>query len=369
MAIGYLGIPGSGKSHTLVEKVIIPELKAGKRVYTNIPLNTGNMTRIHKLTTAQINNLFMYPDETDETGKVHQPLAKLMIPSEDPNVNVLIKSCVVHDEVQTSLPFDERRSNPELKRLRDFVSHHRHYDIEWHWATQSEHLVDVTLRRLSDTAYLFKNLKHTTRGKLAKYGAYRMRLYMMTDGEVDKEMITEEVVDINPQTFMCYKSFVGNDVAGKFKAPMPRFLRNGLIIAGVMMFVIIPWSVYKTISWYNKLTTKKGHQTSQKKGIENHALAVDSAYHHPIGPSRIPGIEYDGYWYLQRPGGESIFILLKNGSPVYECRDPLFSFASTSCGDKPVYRVGRSSLPNGLGASGPSGAVVSGVGTSGGIGQ
>jgi len=368
MAIGYLGIPGSGKSHTLVEKVVIPELLAGKRVYTNIPLNTGNMARIHKMTAAQINNLFMYPDETDETGKVIQPLSKLMIPSEDPAVNVLIKSVVVHDEVQTSLPFDERRSNPDLKRLRDYVSHHRHYDIEWHWATQSEHLVDVTLRRLSDTAYLFKNLKHTTRGKFAKYGAYRMRLYMMSDGEVDKEMITEEVCDINPQTFMCYKSFVGNDVAGKFKAPMPRFMRNGLIIAGVMTFIILPWSAYKTISWYNQLTSKKRNQSAKgKESVINANIntAIDS---NSIGPNRISPIEFDGYWYQQR-AGEPVYLLLRGGVAVYECRDPLFSFASTGCGNQPVTRVARASVPHGLGDGGTPGSIVSGVGASGGSGQ
>jgi len=369
MAIAYIGIPGAGKSHDLVERVIIPELQAGKKVFTNIPLNTGNLTRIHKLTSKQINNLYMYPDETDETGKVHQPLAKLLIPSEDPTVNLLIGAVLVHDEVQTSLPFDERRSNPELKRLRDFVSHHRHYDVEWHWATQSEHLVDVTLRRLSDTAYLFKNLKHTTRGKYSKYGAYRKRLYMMTDGEVDKEMITEDVVDVKPHTFMCYKSFVGNDVAGKFKAPMPRFLRNGLIIAGVLGFIIFPFTVYKTIKWYKQITSRSSTKTTEKKEIENHASVVDSADHHQIGASRNTGaIEFDGYFYRNDYLGPC-YLLLLNGATVYECRDPLFSFSSTSCGNQSLARVARSGVSDGLGASRSPVIDVSRVGSPGGLGQ
>jgi zona occludens toxin len=40
MAIqAYTGLPGSGKSYGVVENVILPALKAGRRVETNIPLN------------------------------------------------------------------------------------------------------------------------------------------------------------------------------------------------------------------------------------------------------------------------------------------------------------------------------------------
>lgn len=366
MAIGYVGIPGSGKSHTLVESVIIPSLKEGKKVFTNIPLNTGNICRIHKITGEQINRLTVIPDETDETGKVQQPMMKLFVPSENPEQNVLIGSVVVQDEAQTSLPFDERRSNPDLKRLRDYVSHHRHYDVEWHWATQSEHLVDVTLRRLTDTVYLFKNLKHTTRGKMAKYGAYRQRLYMMTDGEVDKEMITEDIVDVKPQTFMCYKSFVGNEVAGKFKAPMPRFLRNGLIIAGILTGVVLPFTVYKTVSWYKQITRKPG-ETAQKRGAEQNEKSTGSNVA-MVNISAKPKIEYDGYFSTYR-NGQIAHLLLRNGQTVYECADPLFSFETPICGNDSLQRVARTSVPNGLGASGSSAGGLSGVATERGVGQ
>lgn len=35
----YVGLPGSGKSYSVVENVIVPALKSGRRVWTNIPLN------------------------------------------------------------------------------------------------------------------------------------------------------------------------------------------------------------------------------------------------------------------------------------------------------------------------------------------
>lgn len=36
---GYTGLPGSGKSYSVVEHVILPALKNGRRIFSNIPLN------------------------------------------------------------------------------------------------------------------------------------------------------------------------------------------------------------------------------------------------------------------------------------------------------------------------------------------
>jgi len=356
VAIGYVGIPGSGKSHDLVQEVIIPALQAGKTVYTNIPLNTGNMMRIHHLTTAQINGLNQYPDETDETGRLKQTLSDLYIPSEDKEINKLQKCVIVHDEVQGSLPLDERRSNPDLKRIRNYIEHHRHYDVELHWASQSEHLVDVTLRRLTDTIYLYKNLKHNSIGKLSKHGRYRRRLYMMSDGEVDKEMITESIVDINPHTFMCYKSFVGNDTAGKFKAPMPRFLRNGIIIASLLAGVVLPMTVYKTYSWYKKITTKQG-AANVAKDIENDtpskaATIIGAITGENIEREKRKTIEYDSFYYDDSDGS---YILCQRGIPVARCRNPgLDGIGKENCGAFDVERVEDSRLLDGPTTVGPS---------------
>ncbi len=42
--VAYVGRPGSGKSYGVVENVIIPCLKSGRTVVTNIPLKTGYLT-------------------------------------------------------------------------------------------------------------------------------------------------------------------------------------------------------------------------------------------------------------------------------------------------------------------------------------
>lgn len=43
--IAYVGLPGSGKSYDVVENQILPALKAGRRVVTNIPLNRDEIRK------------------------------------------------------------------------------------------------------------------------------------------------------------------------------------------------------------------------------------------------------------------------------------------------------------------------------------
>jgi zona occludens toxin len=42
--VGYSGLPGSGKSYGVVENVVLPALKKGRHIITNIPLKTGRLS-------------------------------------------------------------------------------------------------------------------------------------------------------------------------------------------------------------------------------------------------------------------------------------------------------------------------------------
>ena len=42
--VGYSGLPGSGKSYGVVENVVIPALKNGRHIITNIPLKIGRLS-------------------------------------------------------------------------------------------------------------------------------------------------------------------------------------------------------------------------------------------------------------------------------------------------------------------------------------
>ncbi|MCU7813401.1 MAG: hypothetical protein KZQ77_19520, partial [Candidatus Thiodiazotropha sp. (ex Notomyrtea botanica)] len=42
--VTYVGLPGSGKSYSVVEHVILPALKNNRTVCTNIPLNKEQLS-------------------------------------------------------------------------------------------------------------------------------------------------------------------------------------------------------------------------------------------------------------------------------------------------------------------------------------
>ena len=42
--VAYVGRPGSGKSYGVVENVVIPALKDGRKIITNIPLRRGYLS-------------------------------------------------------------------------------------------------------------------------------------------------------------------------------------------------------------------------------------------------------------------------------------------------------------------------------------
>lgn len=43
--VAYTGLPGAGKSYGVVENVILPSLRKGRTVYTNIPMNYDELQK------------------------------------------------------------------------------------------------------------------------------------------------------------------------------------------------------------------------------------------------------------------------------------------------------------------------------------
>lgn len=262
-----LGMPGSGKSLDLVSRVIIPHLRLGRNVVTNIPLNVSYLFQIHGLPTDSITKLRVIPDINNEEGQLYQPISELYIPSEDNAINTLKNTTVVHDEIQTSFGFDDRRSSPHMRRFREFLSHHRHYGTDIYWASQDISLVDITLRRLTGLAYVFQNLKHKKRFSLTKnYGFYRRRMFMVAEGFIETKDVLEDVtLPIDPKIFACYTSFSGSGVAAKI--PMPLYLRYSLYVLGAIALALplILWRMYVS---YSPMLVKKDPVSHSKPSFK-----------------------------------------------------------------------------------------------------
>lgn len=346
MAEGIVGLPGGGKSYDVVSRVIIPDLKMGKTVFTNIPLHPGNIQKIFGIELSQIKNLHIIPDIHNEQGNLIQPICDLYQPTESKRINKALGATIVHDEIQTSFPFDERRSNADLKRFREWLSHHRHYKTEFYWISQSPELIEINIRRLTDIMYHCRSLKHSPKSYLSKYGLYRRRMFMLSNGEFDhKEPLDDQVIKLDPRVFAAYQSFA--DVGGKwgtFRAPMPIKIRRALWIAGILSFTIIPWSIYKSYTFVSS--------TSSKKNVNQ---VTPSAISHPIhkveptlkSVSLNEVIEYDGVFFDSRFG---TFVLLRKGEPVARCGNLSGDFFESfvDCGEFKAKRVAFGGMSNGL---------------------
>lgn len=61
----YSGLPGSGKSYSVVEKVILPTLKANRRIVTNLPLTLEEIYKDFPLAEIEIVNIREQPEIFD----------------------------------------------------------------------------------------------------------------------------------------------------------------------------------------------------------------------------------------------------------------------------------------------------------------
>lgn len=159
MAItAYTGLPGSGKSYNVVENVIIPSLKQGRRVYTNIPLfndklqkDFGGTVHLFDIEDVQAN-----PNWFDEL----------------PNGIVLII-----DEVWKLWKSGETSQDAKESHLK-FLREHRHLVNEENVATQvvlaTQDLADVAayVRRLVATTY-----RHVKLDDLGLDNKFRIDIY------------------------------------------------------------------------------------------------------------------------------------------------------------------------------------------------
>lgn len=163
MAIdGYSGLPGSGKSHSLVKHLIVPALIKGREVWTNIPIYDDKMTEKTGSTVTQI-------DITDITGIRGSGWTKQKpVWEKEPNDNwfldVLPKGAVlIIDEAWKIWPAGLRLDQiPEAHR--EFFSMHRHL-VNDHGETTSVALVTQDLKKISaavrgdiDTTYRTRKL-------------------------------------------------------------------------------------------------------------------------------------------------------------------------------------------------------------------
>lgn len=157
----YVGLPGAGKSYGVVANVILPALKQGRRVVTNIPLNRDAVRKIVK------------------GGEIVE-LDVEVVATDPPKIDEYCTagSVVVIDEVWRLWPAGVK-SNQVPESFRSLLAEHRHkVDSRGNamnivLVTQDLQQISAWARSLIETTFVHSQLGHVGANKKYRVASYR----------------------------------------------------------------------------------------------------------------------------------------------------------------------------------------------------
>lgn len=214
---------GAGKSHHVVRERVIPALREGRHVYTNInfggPLVVGSIEVMSEEERAGL--IFSQYFGRDVRKFLHVVnglwVRKNLRLSEDESsdfINLPRGSRVVLDEVQNIFGVNKYRENPDSFFC--LLTKCRKFDIDFVFITQNYKLVDSRIYSTATDVYRVKNLSIFS--SLLKNG-YRVSRYQSI---YDRDGFATEDKIFDPDVFKLYKS--SNSVVKHKFFLGPRFL-------------------------------------------------------------------------------------------------------------------------------------------------
>lgn len=221
---GYIGLPGSGKSYSLVVDQILPACRRRDKVgnldprpvHTNLPLDLGRLALIHRVDTSRITLWGLDADGNSLGSGSNEDFADSFAVSgkglaKDVHSGFVHDgSLVIFDEIHLFFNAINRRDNPNTKGMSEWSSMHRHWGCDFIWVSQSYEKVDIDIRRMTECFVYTQSQEKRFRGS----GTFRRQLLMKDEITQDPDWklpFRDEKVKIDPTIFMCYRS---SDVKG-----------------------------------------------------------------------------------------------------------------------------------------------------------
>jgi len=239
------GLPGTGKSLTGIKRFILPALKKGRKVYTNI--EGINLLRVSLYLDMELHDV-----------------EKLLVYTEKFNTNMLINdvspnSLVVIDEAQVYWNNRDYASE-ENKRLLPFLQKHRHYGLDIIFLTQNIDQLDIGIRRLCQVHYRLARLTNVGLNKIIK-----VKVYPDAMGSEQFKPMANLTWTIDKGIFPLYKSYVGNEVS-ETKNPIGNviFKNSRLLFAVVVIIICIPFVWHKFKPGAKSIFVPSSLATAQK---------------------------------------------------------------------------------------------------------
>ena len=291
MIENHFGKPGSGKSYSVMADVILPALRDGCRVLTNIDGANDKACRL-RLGAAlgydpdELETLYIYLNDEDIKGGFCWD-------------RVQAKDVFVIDEAQRYWPGGVLKATDPVAFK--FFGEHRHYGCSIHCITINPGNYQVPMRAYAEVCHLYKKL-----GVLGLNSRYIRRDYAAAIPTADAE-VGSTTGKYNPEIFSYYKSVTedGNLVIAKQKNIL---LRPKMIIFFLLIVGLISIGSFNLLR--NGVFPGKKSITS---GFSSPAPAQSSALPSPRLPSSsVPG--YVSYSCIPFDSLSVCYIRLSDGS-------------------------------------------------------
>lgn len=246
----FEGMPRSGKSYSAMLDAIIPALKEGRKVFSNIAgLEHGKVASLAGITVPKC--------------------CELLVQLEDSQMQEVYKhvendSLVVLDEVQDFWPTGRQKLTPEMT---EFITRHGHRGLDLIIMGQSVKDVHALWRRRVERKHYF--LKLSALGKPNRYSVTFFNAVLRGE-EVVYEQIQSMQYDYDPAYFGTYKSHTDET---KNKATLTesravvyntKLFRKWIPIFGILFIGSIGYLVWFVKGGFIDSVQKKPVQVAQK---------------------------------------------------------------------------------------------------------
>jgi zona occludens toxin len=283
MINGLSGRPGSGKSYEAVVTHILPALKQGRKIVTNIPLNVdwfaavlGEEVRelieivdggFHNYGAlryfSNANDFLKYQDWRNEKNQ---------------GVYFFVDECHLSMPKLTAANGVERiKQQTELK---EYLSMHRHYGHDLLLLTQNFRKVDPDIRDMVSTCYF------TT--KLSFLGQDHKYVCKVADG-VTRNIVAKHERQYEKKYFAAYKSHTKSEgsVQEAKTADVKPWWQHNFMIAGVCMLVLFLFLAYRTQQSFAEGQAKR--DASIQKGKQAFSQAnLSRENNQPVSQANLP---------------------------------------------------------------------------------
>lgn len=224
------GVPGSGKSLALVKRYIIPALRKGRRIYTNIDGLNDPSPNPYILALSF------------SSGVSPEDVEKLIfeIPEKDYNrvLSAMPSGAIaVIDEAQIFWNARDYATDNN-KAILPYFQKHRHYGHDIILATQHFEQLDSGIRRLSEVHYRLKRMKNIGLNMVVKVSVFSQGL------SIDIKPVASEAWSIDKSIFGCYKSYENNKIAEVKYSSHNVFLRSPMMWVCFLFFCYFVYYVW-----------------------------------------------------------------------------------------------------------------------------